>query len=257
MRIGELAELVGVSTRTIRHYHRVGLLPEPERRANGYRTYVMRDVLRLARARRLVELGLSLDEVGDVLADDEGRDLDEILAELDADLARQQNVIADRRARLAEIMSSGRGSAGSRRQPVSREAAQLIARLSTLAPGSAAGEKDRDYLALMDAHDDAPNVVQRFTSMVTVPGGAEKVAALYLRFDGLAEAPVDDPRIEQLAADIVADVAGGLLPPDLTLPEGDLEEHPFGTALLGDLSPAQAEVLRATYALVSRGGGGR
>ncbi|MFD0852085.1 MerR family DNA-binding transcriptional regulator, partial [Actinomadura adrarensis] len=39
MRIGELAALVGVSTRTVRHYHHLGLLPEPERRANGYREY--------------------------------------------------------------------------------------------------------------------------------------------------------------------------------------------------------------------------
>ena len=37
MRIGELAGLVGISTRAIRHYHRVGPLPEPARTANGYR----------------------------------------------------------------------------------------------------------------------------------------------------------------------------------------------------------------------------
>jgi DNA-binding transcriptional MerR regulator len=39
MRIGELAGLVGISTRAIRHYHRVGLLAEPARKANGYREY--------------------------------------------------------------------------------------------------------------------------------------------------------------------------------------------------------------------------
>ncbi|MFE1561061.1 MerR family DNA-binding transcriptional regulator, partial [Streptomyces sp. NPDC058734] len=39
MRIGEIAALVGVSTRAVRHYHHVGLLPEPERRPNGYRAY--------------------------------------------------------------------------------------------------------------------------------------------------------------------------------------------------------------------------
>ena len=69
MRIGDLAEAVGVSTRAVRHYHRIGLLPEPPRRINGYRTYGVRDVLRLARVRRLTELGLSLDEAADVLAD--------------------------------------------------------------------------------------------------------------------------------------------------------------------------------------------
>jgi DNA-binding transcriptional MerR regulator len=80
MRIGELAGLVGISTRAIRHYHRVGLLPEPARKANGYREYSLRDAVELARVRRLTELGLSLDEVGDVLAGDAGRDLVEISA---------------------------------------------------------------------------------------------------------------------------------------------------------------------------------
>lgn len=82
MRIGELADVVGVTTRTVRHYHRVGLLPEPPRQANGYRVYGIRDAMRLARARRLIELGLSLDEAADVLEDDEGRELAEILTEL-------------------------------------------------------------------------------------------------------------------------------------------------------------------------------
>jgi DNA-binding transcriptional MerR regulator len=48
----------------------------------------VRDVLRLARVRRLTELGLSLEEAADVLADGEGRELGEILTEIDADLAR-------------------------------------------------------------------------------------------------------------------------------------------------------------------------
>jgi len=90
MRIGELAGLVGISTRAIRHYHHVGLLPEPARKANGYREYSLRDAVELARVRRLTELGLSLDEVGDALARDAGRDLVEILRELDAGLAARR-----------------------------------------------------------------------------------------------------------------------------------------------------------------------
>ncbi len=62
MRTGEIAALVGVTTRAIRHYHHVGLLPEPERRSNGYRAYGVRDAVLPARVRRLTELGLSLDE---------------------------------------------------------------------------------------------------------------------------------------------------------------------------------------------------
>lgn len=111
MRIGEIAALVGVTTQAIRHYHHVGLLPEPERRPNGYRSYSVRDAVRLARVRRLTELGLSLDEVRDVLAQDAGRELAEVLEELDADLARQEAELAGRRRRLAVLLAAPPGEA--------------------------------------------------------------------------------------------------------------------------------------------------
>jgi DNA-binding transcriptional MerR regulator len=120
MRIGELAGLVGISTRAIRHYHRVGLLAEPARTANGYREYSLRDAVELARVRRLTELGLSLDEVGDTLAGDAGRDLVEILRELDADLARQEADLRRRRARLAQLLRQAEaGGKPSEQAPVS------------------------------------------------------------------------------------------------------------------------------------------
>jgi DNA-binding transcriptional MerR regulator len=127
MRIGELAGLVGISTRAIRHYHRVGLLAEPARTANGYREYSLRDAVELARVRRLTELGLSLDEVGDTLADDAGRDLVEILRELDVDLACQEADLRRRRARLAQLLRQAEtGGKPSEQAPVSPGLAGLF-----------------------------------------------------------------------------------------------------------------------------------
>jgi hypothetical protein len=37
--IGQLAAYAGVTVRAVRHYHQIGLLPEPERDASGYRRY--------------------------------------------------------------------------------------------------------------------------------------------------------------------------------------------------------------------------
>src|SRR5512138_1269073 len=125
MRIGELADLVGISTRAIRHYHRVGLLPEPARRGNGYRDYALRDAVALARVRRLAELGLSLAEAGDVLAGDAGRDLAEILRELDADLADQESDIRRRRARLAQLLRQAEQGMPAEQAPVSAGLAGL------------------------------------------------------------------------------------------------------------------------------------
>ncbi|MFD6400130.1 MerR family transcriptional regulator [Nocardia sp. NPDC060249] len=74
----ELAELTGTTVNTIRHYHRVGLLEEPDRRYNGYKQYRVRHLISLARTRRLVELGIPLARITDidVTCPDASRELD-------------------------------------------------------------------------------------------------------------------------------------------------------------------------------------
>lgn len=47
LHIGEVARLVGVSTKTIRYYHQIGLLTEPARTESGYRLYDAGHLLRL------------------------------------------------------------------------------------------------------------------------------------------------------------------------------------------------------------------
>jgi DNA-binding transcriptional MerR regulator len=68
MRIGELAERLGLNTKTIRYYESIGLLPEPEHNASGYRTYDEADVERLVFIKSAQRLGLALDEIKEVLA---------------------------------------------------------------------------------------------------------------------------------------------------------------------------------------------
>ncbi len=150
MRIGELAATVGVTTRTVRHYHHLGLLPEPGRLGNGYRDYGLRHAVVLARIRRLTELGLGLAEVRDVLADDAGRDLVEVLTELDEDLARQESAIRERRARLRTLLDAGELTGEAAALP---ELTALFAELthaSAPVPDSPMAAKDREMLALLD-----------------------------------------------------------------------------------------------------------
>ena len=68
MRIGELAEAVGVNPKTIRYYEDIGLLPGPERTASGYRFYVPEDGDRIVFIKTAQRLGLSLAEIGEILA---------------------------------------------------------------------------------------------------------------------------------------------------------------------------------------------
>ena len=61
----ELADLAGTTVNTVRHYHFVGLLEEPERRYNGYKQYRIRHLVALVRIRRLVDLGVPLSQVSE------------------------------------------------------------------------------------------------------------------------------------------------------------------------------------------------
>ena len=68
MRIGELAERVGADAQTIRYYERIGLLPAPGRTQSGYRVYGEGDERRLRFIRSGRSIGLTLREIGEVLA---------------------------------------------------------------------------------------------------------------------------------------------------------------------------------------------
>ena len=65
--ISQLAAYAGVTVRAVRHYHQIGLLPEPARDGSGYRTYDAADVVRLIRIRTLAEAGVPLARVQDLL----------------------------------------------------------------------------------------------------------------------------------------------------------------------------------------------
>lgn len=68
MRIGELSERLGLNPKTIRYYESIGLLPEPERRPSGYRIYTESDIDRVAFIKTAQRLGITLDEIREILA---------------------------------------------------------------------------------------------------------------------------------------------------------------------------------------------
>ncbi len=68
LKTGELATAAGVSRETLRYYERIGLLPEPQRSASGYRQYPSEAVGRLKFVGRAQELGFTLAEVAELLA---------------------------------------------------------------------------------------------------------------------------------------------------------------------------------------------
>lgn len=98
----ELAELAGTTIKTIRHYHAIDLLEEPERALNGYKRYGTGHLVRLLQIRRLRNLGMSLARIASMDGSEDGfvdtvRALD---AELAASIERRQAI----RAELADLL---------------------------------------------------------------------------------------------------------------------------------------------------------
>lgn len=73
LKIGELATRCGVSRDTIRFYEREGLLPRPRRTASRYRVYGDQDQSRLLFIRQARVLGLTLDDIRELVRHDQLR----------------------------------------------------------------------------------------------------------------------------------------------------------------------------------------
>ncbi|HEV2912310.1 MAG TPA: heavy metal-responsive transcriptional regulator [Pyrinomonadaceae bacterium] len=71
-RSGELARMAGISTDTLRHYERKGVLPRPRRSMNGYREYDTGALERVRLVRRALAVGFTLSELGEILRERDG-----------------------------------------------------------------------------------------------------------------------------------------------------------------------------------------
>ena len=112
MRIGDLAERADVTPRTVRYYESIGLLPPSEREGHGQHYYTEETLARLRKIDQLKKLGLSLDEIRDVIdlyfVDPSGRQpkqrvlaiLRKHLAEADQKIGALQQFRADLRANI-------------------------------------------------------------------------------------------------------------------------------------------------------------
>ena len=67
MQSGELSRLAGISTDTLRHYERLGVLPKPPRTNGGYRDYAANSLERVRLIQSALKVGFSLSELATIL----------------------------------------------------------------------------------------------------------------------------------------------------------------------------------------------
>ena len=100
--IGELASHAGVTVRAVRHYHAVGLLPEPVRDGSGYRRYDADVVVELIRIRTLAETGVPLARVRELLQAN-AEEFAAVAAEIDERLGEEIRQLKQRREQIAHL----------------------------------------------------------------------------------------------------------------------------------------------------------
>lgn len=109
MRVKEMADLAGTTTRAVRHYHRLGLLPVPPTAGRGRRDYGVEHLARLLRIRWLADGGLSLMEVAQMLdADEQGTDRESILCDLQSarrNIEERQQALRVQADRIDELIA--------------------------------------------------------------------------------------------------------------------------------------------------------
>ncbi len=106
MKIGELAKATGLTTKTIRYYELHRLLDDPERTESGYRMYGEADVERLEFVKKAKRLGLSLEEIREILIlhEESQAPCVHVLALLDRKLEHVEDIIRELEEFRRELM---------------------------------------------------------------------------------------------------------------------------------------------------------
>ncbi|WP_344647137.1 MerR family transcriptional regulator [Cryptosporangium japonicum] len=203
VKIGDAAAFTGSTPRAIRHYHEIGLLPEPARGGDGRRRYGYEDMIRLLWVRRMADAGIALDDIRDACATsvtpagaDSGDGIADLLERLEETLAEQEAELRRQRTVVQRMRTEG--------SRIGLLSDFVTGRLKNLPDGSLR-PADLDTLLVTErifGPLGAAVQATRFVVLATHPALRERSDhvddAERALDDGVA---VDDPRVAQVAAE--------------------------------------------------------
>ncbi|MER7082135.1 DNA-binding transcriptional regulator, MerR family [Saccharopolyspora kobensis] len=195
--ISQLAKTAGVTVRTVRHYHHVGLLPEPERDASGYRRYSAQAAVDLIRIRTLTDAGVPLARI-DALLHAQPAEFAAAITDIDAELQRKIDQLAEYRRRIARLDSG-------ERLVLPPEVVAVLERMRALGISESRIRLERDSWILMLALD--PQVVPRRLREKDAGLDDPEVVRLYLACDRSVDWEPHDPRVDRLIDELDARAA--------------------------------------------------
>ncbi|QXE35666.1 MerR family transcriptional regulator [Streptomyces sp. GMY02] len=187
--IGQAAAFVGVTLKTVRHYHKLGLVAEPERDSSGYRRYGSGELLQLVQVRTLAAAGVPLAEIGPMLDADAAR-FGAALADVERQLTERIDELFARRDTLHRLADGDRALLPER-------ACAILDRMPGLgfSPDYVAAQRE----ALVLAQALVPQGFDGFLSQLEHGLDDPEYVDLAKRGREAESWEPDDPRIEELA----------------------------------------------------------
>lgn len=202
VKIGDAASFVGTTPRAIRHYHEMGLLPEPARGSDDRRRYGYEEMIRLLWIRKMADAGIALDDIRDAFADTAPAGVDSdhgvacILERLERTFVAQEAELQRQRTAVKRMRTRG-----SRMGLLSDFVAS---RLESLPEGSLR-QTDLDNLLVIErvfGPLGAAVNATRYIALATHPGLREESDRVDAAEEALDDTvAVDDPRVAQVAAE--------------------------------------------------------
>ncbi|MET9273513.1 MerR family transcriptional regulator [Kribbella sp. NPDC003557] len=216
--IGQLAQYVGVSTKTIRVYHAKGLLPEPPRDESGYRRYSAQDLVELVKIRTLAEAGLPLATIAR-LSTGSPAELEAAAAAAEAELTARIERLTATRTRLQHLAAGNSPF-------LPPEVEQHLLRLHDLGFSDRWIALERDLWILTFAT--YPDTARRYFIDQSQAQNDPELRRLYLEYDRAHDLDPADPALADLAHRIVTASLD-------RYPAADLTESPAELAALPEL----------------------
>jgi DNA-binding transcriptional MerR regulator len=186
--IGQLADYVGVTIKAIRHYHKRGLIEEPQRDSSNYRRYSVQDAITLIKIKTLADVGVPLARIKELLADTDK--FAEAIAEVDRKLQERIAELTIARERIAQL-------SGGDRLLVPAEVADYLDRLREVGVSDRLVQMERELWILM--HTVSPQEAALWIGDKNNDISDPEFCSIYLEYDAAFDWLADDPRLEALA----------------------------------------------------------
>ncbi|MFS0701468.1 MerR family transcriptional regulator [Cellulomonas sp. 179-A 4D5 NHS] len=187
--ISQLAAYAGVTVRAVRHYHHIGLLPEPERDRSGYRTYDAAAVVRLIRIHTLADSGVPLARVRELL-DAEPDEFAAGVRAIDRELQAEVRRLQATRRRLARLAAGDHLA-------LPQCVVDYLDRVRALGVDEAYIEMERDSWIMVAAQ--VPDQIDAIMAQKHVELDDPDMVSFYQLIGGALDWSADDPRVVEVA----------------------------------------------------------